>query len=214
MGSLEYHFLEMDIAQDKSDTRHTLPEVLESDECILDIGCGIGQSIVALGCPGKTCIGLDIDEEAVKYGMEHYGENIQFLLSDASRIPVASNTVDLAFSRVSLPYTNIPKAVKEIKRVLKDGGRIWLTLHEKHIAMSYLRDSMKHRHIRRFVHVLYILANGYMFKCFKRVVPYLNGSYESWQDPKALVKLLNKHGFTVKISREENHTIVAGSLAK
>jgi hypothetical protein len=48
MGSIEYHLRELEIALDKNDNRKILPNVLDSDKVILDIGCGIGLSFIAL----------------------------------------------------------------------------------------------------------------------------------------------------------------------
>ena len=42
MGSIEYHLEELNIALDKDDERRVLPDILDSDKAILDIGCGIG----------------------------------------------------------------------------------------------------------------------------------------------------------------------------
>ena len=115
MTSIEYHLQELEIALDKNDPRRILPNVLESDRVILDIGCGIGQSFIALDCTDRICIGIDIDEDALRYGIEKYGNRIQYILSDGSHIPLPSNTCDLVYSRVSFAYTNIPKAIKEIR---------------------------------------------------------------------------------------------------
>ena len=72
VGSLDYHPLELEIARDKDDLRMSLPEVLETDRVILDIGCGIGQSLIALGHFDRKCIGLDVDQAAINYGRENF----------------------------------------------------------------------------------------------------------------------------------------------
>lgn len=212
MGSIEYHKRELEIAKSTTDHRSILPNVLDSDKTILDIGCGIGQSFIALDCTDKTCIGMDIDEEAIAYGIEKYGNDIQYILSDAKRIPMPSNGFDLAFSRVSLPYTNIPQVVKEVKRVLKKDGRIWMTLHNWDIANEYWEEAKKSRNIKRLLHVSYILANGYCLKYFGFLFPFLNGRYESWQDIPAMKKLLTKNGFEVNVTETNEHTVIEGTL--
>lgn len=213
MESINYHLKELEIALNPNDNRMVLPSLLDTDKVILDIGCGIGQTFLALNCTDRKCIGIDIDQEAIKYGIKNYGSKIQFILSDARQLPIPSNFINLVFSRVSLPYTNIPKVIKEIKRVLKKDGRVWMTLHSRKVANKYLREAIKSPlDIKRLVHVIYILVNGYFLKYFGIVFPFFNGGYESWQDTSAMKKMLLSNGFEVKVHRDRNHTVIEGFL--
>ncbi len=213
MGSIEYHLRELEIALNTNDDRRILPNLSDSEEVILDIGCGIGQTFIALNCTDRVCIGIDVDQEAITYGMKNYGNKIQFILSDAKRIPMPSNTFNLVFSRVSLPYTNIPKVIKEVKRILKKDGRVWMTLHDRNMAYKYLKESINSRlNIKRLVHVVYILMNGYILKYFGIVLPFINGRYESWQDTSAMRELLLRNGFEVKDYKVGKHRVIEGSL--
>jgi len=212
MGSIEYHLKELEIAFDKNDARNILPNVLDSDEVILDIGCGIGQSFIALGCTDRVCIGIDTDEDAIRYGIERYGSKIQFILSDAGQIPLSSNTFNLVYSRVSLLYTNIPKVLKEIRRVLRKDGRVWMTLHTKDIAAEDLENALRSRNIKRLIRAIYILTNGYLLKYFGIVVPFQKGRYESWQSVSAMKTLLIRSGFKVNAYEVGRHTVIEGRL--
>ena len=58
---LAYHLEELRIALADGDERRVLPRVLDGESTILDVGCGIGQSLVALGTDGRRCIGIDVD---------------------------------------------------------------------------------------------------------------------------------------------------------
>ena len=214
MGSIEYHLGELDIALDKDDERRVLPDILDSDKAILDIGCGIGQSFIALDCADRTCIGLDVDEEAVRYGIENNNSGIQFILSDAARIPLPSRTLNLVFSRVSLPYTNIPKVIREIRRVLRNDGRVWMTLHGKSMADRYLKEALRIRSVKRLLHVIYILFNGYLLKYLGFVIPFINGRFESWQDTSAIKSLLIRNGFKVDVHKVGWHTVIQGALSE
>lgn len=212
MRSVEYHLRELKISLDKNDDKRVLPNILDSDKAILDIGCGIGQSFIALGCTDRICVGLDIDEDAVRYGAKHYGSNIHFILANAENIPLPSNTFHLVFSRVALPYTNIPVVIKEMRRVLMRDGKIWLTLHSKDMAKQFLLEAISSLSIKRLIHVIYILLNGYLFKYFGIVFPFVNGSYESWQDISAINSLLTRNGFKVDVHKVDGHTVVQGTL--
>src|SRR5256885_7582075 len=208
MGSVEYHLKELEIAFDKSDARNILPNVLDSDKVILDIGCGIGQSFIALDCTDRVCIGIDTDEDAIRYGTGRYGSKIQFILSDAAQIPLPSNTFNLVYSRVSLPYMNIPKVLKEIRRVLRKDGRVWMTLHSKDMAVEDLENAIKSRNIKRLTQVIYILTNGYLLKYFGIVVPFRKGRYESWQSASAMKTLLIRGGFEVNAYEVGRHMVI------
>ena len=69
MGSVEYHLEELDIALDASDDRRILPTLLE--HAVMDIGCGIGQTFIAMDCLGKICVGIDVDEDAIRSGIKN-----------------------------------------------------------------------------------------------------------------------------------------------
>lgn len=212
LDSIEYHRKEMEIALDKTDDRRILPDILASDRALLDIGCGIGQSFLAMDCADKICIGIDVDEDAIRYGIDNYGHKLQFILADAKHIPLPSDTFDLVFSRVSLPYTNIPRVVQEIRRVLRTGGRVWMILHGRDMAARYLKEALQSGGVKRLVHVIYILMNGYLLKYFGVLLPYLNGRYESWQDTSAMTKLLRRSGFEVNVRNIGRHTVIEGRL--
>ena len=126
--------------------------------------------------------------------------------------PSPSNTFNLVYSRVSLPYTNIPKVLREIRRVLRKDGRIWLTLHGRAMAARYFREAIQSRSIKRLIHVIYILMNGYLLKYLGLVIPFINGSYESWQDPAAMKRLLIRNGFSADAHEDGRHTVVEGRL--
>jgi ubiquinone/menaquinone biosynthesis C-methylase UbiE len=212
MGSIEYHLNELKIALDMNDERRILPTILDSDKAILDIGCGIGQSFIALGCTDRICVGLDIDEDAIRYGMENYGDKIHFILSDAKHMPLPSNTFDLVYSRVSLPYMNIPKVIREIRRVLRKGGRVWMILHSREMAAKYLEEAMISGDIKRLIRLTYMLINGYVLKYFGIVFPFINGRFDSWQDTSAMKSLLTRNDFEVDVYKVGRHTVIEGRL--
>ncbi len=210
---IKYHLKELEIALNAGDPRRVMPRLLDTDKVLLDIGCGIGQSFIALNSTDRLCIGIDIDEKSIAYGIKNYGDKIHYIQTDAQHIPVLSDTFNLVFSRVSLPYTNIPKVIKEIKRVLQPGGRVWMTIHSRSIAIAYLKEALKKPlQIRRLVHVFYILMNGYLLKYFGFLLPFLNGQYESWQDTSTMRELLMRTGLHVKWQPPGTHTVIEGTL--
>jgi ubiquinone/menaquinone biosynthesis C-methylase UbiE len=209
---LDYHLEELRIALDSGDSRRVLPQVHDGETTILDVGCGIGQSLIALGTEGRRCIGIDVDEAAIRHGRETFGDRLQLEVAGAEQIPLEAGTVDLAMCRVSLPYTNVPRALAQMRRVLRPGGRIWLTLHGRRTAQGYLGEAWQARSPVRMAHVLYILANGWLFELTGRVLPYVTGRYESWQSQQAVSRALARLGFEVEVRVEGRHTVVEGRL--
>jgi ubiquinone/menaquinone biosynthesis C-methylase UbiE len=212
MGSIEYHLRELGIALDKDNDKRILPAIFDSDKAILDLGCGIGQTLIALACCERKCVGIDCDEGAIKYGIEKFGNKIQLIWSCAEKIPLPSKTFNLVYSRGSLPYMNIPIVIKEIRRVLVKNGRIWLTLHDRERIDDWFKECIKKRNIKKIAYLVYTLLNGYLLKYFRFVLPNIDGKYSSWQDPPSIKKQLLKAGYEVNIQKVGRHFVVEGYL--
>jgi ubiquinone/menaquinone biosynthesis C-methylase UbiE len=92
------------------------------------VGCGIGQLFVAKGDEipaGVPRYGFDIDAAAIAYANDRWPDKAGFAVAPAERLPLSDNSADMYVSRVSLPYTDIPAALREAARVLVPGGRLW-----------------------------------------------------------------------------------------
>jgi len=95
---------------------------------VLDVGCGSGWAtrLLADSASHGRVTGIDISDEMVKLARESsksYG-NVEFEVASAEQLPFSDSDFTHAFSMESLYYyRNIPKALAEIHRVLKSGGR-------------------------------------------------------------------------------------------
>ena len=89
-----------------------------------------------------------------------------------------------------------------------------MTLHSKNIANGYLKEALRLRSIKRLLHVIYILFNGYLLKYFGFVIPFINGRIESWQDTSAMKSLLIRNGFKVDVHNVGWHTVIQGTLSE
>src|SRR5262245_16260126 len=127
---LDYHHDELRVALDASHPAHCLPVVEPHVTRVLDVGCGMVQSVLALRLdPGVEAWGVDIDPVAISAGQQILGSNIHLEVGSGERLPFANESFDFVFSRVALPYMIIPDALAEIRRVLRSGGRFWTVLH-------------------------------------------------------------------------------------
>jgi len=100
---------------------------LGPDAAVLDVGCGSGWAtrLIAQTAFNGRVIGIDISDEMVLRARESSAAlpNVQFEVATAEQLPFADNSFTHAFSMESLYYyRNIPKALKEIQRVLQPAG--------------------------------------------------------------------------------------------
>ncbi len=100
---------------------------------VLEVGCGTGIWMQFLLPEVKSIEGIDISPGMVK---EAQKKGLQAKLGSAELIPYPNGSFDFIFSYRVLPHVpNLKKALTEIKRVLRDGG--------KAIVMFYNKNSMK-----------------------------------------------------------------------
>ncbi len=85
-------------------------------------GCGVGQYLGKLAQDARQAVGLDIEFERTLVAQQLAP---QVLCGAGEYLPLASNTFDLVLSHEVLEHVqNDLKAVREIVRVLKPGGRL------------------------------------------------------------------------------------------
>ncbi len=203
-SSLAYHQGELRVALDASNPQRLVPDV-EGAASILDIGCGAGQTIVALGCGGRST-GVDIDVDALRHAASGaMGESLRVAAAQGEHLPFRDGAFDFVFSRVALPYMNIPAALSEMHRVLRPGGRLWLALHPIAIPAEQFRRG----NLRGKVHAAYTIANGVWFHLTGRTVRLGARLNESIQTERGMRLALGRAGFTrVAFRRTALHFIV------
>jgi SAM-dependent methyltransferase len=203
-SSLAYHQGELRVALDASNPQRLVPDV-EGAASILDIGCGAGQTIVALGC-GARSTGVDIDVDALRHAASGaMGESLRVAAAQGEHLPFRDGAFDFVFSRVALPYMNIPAALSEMHRVLRPGGRLWLALHPIAIPAEQFRRG----NLRGKVHAAYTIANGLWFHFTGRTVRLGARLNESIQTERGMRLALKRAGFTrVAFRRTALHFIV------
>lgn len=189
-----------------------MPEFSQADQAILDIGCGIGQTFVgaSLG-DDRLLVGLDIDIESLSWGSREF-PHIKFVHGIAERLPFPDKSFDLVISRVSLPYTDIPRSLAEIERVLKENGRVWFTLHSFSKAIEELRDAIRNFAIKEILNRCYVIANGLCFHFFGYQFRFpFDKRTESFQTESAMRKCLRRAGFTDICLKRGRHFVCTAS---
>ena len=96
------------------------------DPLILDIGTGPGllSAQIHKVLPTATILGLDPAKAMLILAQQNTdGKSFETIRGVSECIPLATNTIDLAVSRFSLPYWKQPqKSFSEIYRILKPKG--------------------------------------------------------------------------------------------
>jgi ArsR family transcriptional regulator len=108
---------------------------IKEGDTVLDLGCGAGfDCFLASKKVGKTgkVIGVDMTEEMIERGRanaEKLGiKNVEFVLGEIEKLPIQNNSIDIIISNCVINLTpDKTKTFKEAYRVLKAGGRIYLS---------------------------------------------------------------------------------------
>jgi ubiquinone/menaquinone biosynthesis C-methylase UbiE len=202
-STASYHQAELKIALDRSHPSHILPPPLPIGQVVMDIGCGAGQTLIA-AYPDRVSFGVDIDQGALELGRS-LTDNVRFVRARAERLPWSDARFDLVTSRVSLSYTDMSASLREIHRVLRPGGKIWMTLH----PLSLVWNQAKRGNYKGWIFFLYILLNSAMFHFTGKQCPFV-GRFESFQTEYGMLKALKKSGFDdIHVDRGQHFVITA-----
>lgn len=108
---------------------------IKEGDIVLDLGSGAGidcfLAAKKVGNAGKV-IGVDMTEEMVKKAKnnaEKQGiKNVEFILGEIENLPLKDNSIDIIITNCVVNLTpDKSKAFKEANRVLKPGGKIYLS---------------------------------------------------------------------------------------
>ena len=180
----------------RDDFAFYLPLVLSS-RAVLDVGCGAGQTLIALGLPGPGVLrcGVDVDEGALTLG-RHLDPGLALARARGESLPFADASFDLVLCRVALPNMNVPQAVAEMARVLRPGGRLWLVLHPVRTAWAALAAHLRRRQLRGALFQRYVLANAAVLHLLGRQFrfPCRHRPIESVQTERGIARALGAAG--------------------
>ena len=120
-----------------------------SGEHILDIGCGGGETAIALlgsVAPDGTVTGIDVAATVLSFAQlaAKESEHVRFIHADAQVFPFEPASFDAAYSRFGVMFFADPAAAfLNIRRSLKPSGRLafvcWRALEENPLDLLPLR---------------------------------------------------------------------------
>jgi SAM-dependent methyltransferase len=149
---------------------------------VLDVGCGSGWAtrLMAQRASKGNVVGIDIADEMIQLAAETSKDfqNVEFKVATAEALPFKDSQFTHAFSMESLYYySNIVSALREIHRVLGNGG-MFVTVID-----LYLENAPSHQWIPTLkvpVHLLGIPEYRAMFE----EVGFVNVQDERLYDPR------------------------------
>lgn len=105
---------------------------------ILDLGCGTGEGTYGIFAEGMTVIATDLSTEMVRTAVRRFPV-LQGCVADAAGLPFNSECFDIVQSLGMLEYIGPYKqALRELRRVLKTGGTLVISIPNRHSVFRYL----------------------------------------------------------------------------
>jgi ubiquinone/menaquinone biosynthesis C-methylase UbiE len=124
---------------------------------VLEIGIGNGADGAMFALNGGYYTGADLTEAALEATRKHFevlGLKGTFQKENAEQLSFAGDCFDIVYSHGVLHHTpHIQRAIDEVWRVLKPGGRAIIMLYHKHSFNYYLRI-MTYMRARVLLHIL------------------------------------------------------------
>jgi demethylmenaquinone methyltransferase/2-methoxy-6-polyprenyl-1,4-benzoquinol methylase len=173
--------------------RHFLKQINSSNCAILDACCGSGTSTSQIGSKAKKAkiLGIDISEKMISIARDRYksNKNLVFSIGDINSLDLKSNSFDCI--TIVFGIRNVPerkKALKELKRVVKDGGKI-IILEFNHIKNGIFG------HLFRFYLYRILPIIGGMLTGKKGAYTYLSQSIRDFPDPGSFLLMMKRSGW-------------------
>ena len=159
---------------------------------VLDLGCGRDGAGLS---KNEIVVGVDIDLTALKSALKVEGRLV--VCARGEQLPFKGAAFSRVGSNVALPYMRIPVAVREISRVLRPGGSVWLSLHPWSMTASELVHAIRAGNVRNTIYRCYILLNGACFHLTGYLFrfPLKRTRCESFQTSGRMTKTLIAAGF-------------------
>jgi SAM-dependent methyltransferase len=121
---------------------------------VLDVGCGPGVILAAAIAADHRArgTGLDLSPLRVQQAQERNigSRRLQFFRGDVQQMPFESASFDVVYTRMLLQYvSDKEKAVEELVRVCKPGGRVLLQDLDGQLVWHYPEDALMQQTVKR-----------------------------------------------------------------
>ena len=120
-----------------------LQKIITLDAKVLDVGCGSGRSIFDILSKTKNIVGIDHSDRAVADAKNNFSRypSIKILKADAAQLPFDNEEFDFVICMTT--FANFAdkkfKALEEMRRVLKDSGKIIISVFSENALEERMR---------------------------------------------------------------------------
>lgn len=112
---------------------------------ILDAGCGDGRFLYEMRKSGATLLGVDYSAAALQFA-KIFVPDAKLKVASITKIPLPAGSLDCISCIETiehLPLDEVPKAFAEFHRLLKKGGKLYITVPSKNMPL-------RHKHYQHF----------------------------------------------------------------
>ncbi len=142
---------------------------------VLEIGCGTGRFSVGLAKSNPELMLMDLTNEMLEITLQKVGRTHEGINASVYEIPLPSNSVEAILSiNVFNHIENIESALREVNRILKDGGE--LVINFTNIASYFF--------------IAALLVNFRKESIGRRV-------YSRWISRNKFIRMLKNNGFEI-----------------
>jgi len=175
---------------------------------VLDIGCGAGQTLVAIcrNVNPHLAVGIDVEENNLSFAYRQSSmylktsSHCSFLTADADDLPFICNSFTHIIFRQALYLVSARKAMAELARVLCPGGIAYIRVPSWKHVLGYF----KRKNAKSTLRGLFVLLNGTTFHLFGKQLRIYVKSHETFYGElfytkRAIIALCKRHMMVAEI---------------
>ena len=176
-------------------------------QSVLDLAAGTGSSSIAFNLEGVRVVASDFSQGMLAEGRKRHPE-LEFVFADATNLPFAANEFDATTISFGLRnVVNVEKALREMFRVTKPGGRVVICEFSR-VQNSLLRPLYEF-YLKRLLPVFSRMAGQK-----PEAYDYLAESILAWPSQKKLAKKILAAGFEKVVYKNLVFGVVAIHVAR
>ena len=164
---------------------------------LLDVACGSGDWLPTLAASNSRVVGVDLDTAMLELARERCGgvENVEIHAMPAESLEFADASFDAVTCFSALPYLDQDRALAEMTRVLRPGGRFVVGTVGSGYYAKHVAEGIRHGDSKAVTYGLdaMLVAAGRAV----RGRSFAPASLQAWS-PRAVRRLLEDHGLSVE----------------
>ncbi|HEU4878801.1 MAG TPA: methyltransferase domain-containing protein [Gemmatimonadaceae bacterium] len=179
------------------------PEFHVEGASVLDVGCGDAGALIAFAEQGAKCAGIECFDTSLERGRlraADHGVEVDLKKGVAESIPYPDATFDLVMLDNVLEHvTDRPLTLREVKRVLKPGGLLYMVTPKPFSLYSLWNDP--HYDLAGLV----LMPRSMQIWYFEKIRGGGKGTYDVGVIPtrRKIRQLLDEAGFKITVSPRE-----------